>query len=361
MLSWVTRLFAKRRPSPTPTPAPTPRPARTASAPAVGKAPPVVPADPPPPAPVAAVCDPILVAAASGRVLAHFHKNQPGPESFPSSAARIIDVLHQREPDFNKLVHMLGQDAAITARLLQVASSARYGGDEVHSVRAAALKLGLRQVGEIALGVAGRSLFEPAARSQRALFPEKFDALFHGSMTSAFSAAALSLAARVGYSDRAFLAGMLHDIGKPVALQALAALHLAGQLDPRVVADGIDDVVERVHVQIGATMTQAWSLAEYLRVSAAQHHDAEVAAGPDRAELHLCRVVDGLAVARASGVMPETARSSAKVLGLDESRLRVAATEHADLAARVTTIFGVPDPAAAAADAHAPQPKRRAG
>src|SRR5262249_2371094 len=229
---------------------------------------------------------------------------------FPSSAARIIDVLHRREPDFNKLVHMLGQDAAITARLLQVASSARYGGDEVHSVRAAALKLGLRQVGEIALGVAGRSLFEPSARSQRALFPEKFDALFHGSMTSAFSAASLSLAARVGYSDRAFLAGMLHDIGKPVALQALAALHPAGQPGPRVVADGIDDVVERVHVQIGATMTQAWSLAEYLRVSAAQHHDAEVAPGAERVELHICRVIDGLSVARATGVMPATARAS---------------------------------------------------
>jgi HD-like signal output (HDOD) protein len=302
---------------------------------------------------VVPACDPILVAAAAGQVLAHFHRNQPGPESFPSSAARIIDVLHQREPDFNKLVHMLGQDAAITARLLQVASSARYGGDEVHSVRAAALKLGLRQVGEIALGVAGRSLFEPSARSQRALFPERFDALFHDSMTSAFSAASLSLAARVGYSDRAFLAGMLHDIGKPVALQAVAALHLAGQLDSRVVADGIDDVVERVHVQIGATMTQAWSLAEYLRVAAARHHDSETPAA-EHVELHLCRIVDGLSAAR-TGVMPETARTSAAALGLDESRLRVAATEHADLAARVTAIFGVPDPMARAASA-APSP-----
>jgi HD-like signal output (HDOD) protein len=306
-----------------------------------------------------AACPPELLSQAVTQVLDHFRANQPGPESFPSNASRIIDLIQQREPDFNKLVHAVGQDAGIASRLLQVANSALYGpGAEVQNVRSAAIRIGLREVGEIALGCAGRALFETEARYQYSLFPQRWDAMFHESMTAAFAAGSLSMRTRRGQPDCAFLAGMLHDVGKPIALRAVAALHLEGALDPLVLDLGITELLERVHVEIGATMMATWALPEYLQVAATLHHDLVVPAAA--VDLHLVRVVDALRHARA-GTLTEVGREhlykSAAVLQLSSAELRVAATEYAELAARVAQIFNVRDPYAASPRK---QPQRRA-
>src|SRR5262249_11023057 len=173
---------------------------------------------------------------------------------------------------------------------------------------------------------------------------ERWDALYHQSMTAAFACAAMSMSARVGQSDRAFLAGMLHDVGKPIALRSLAALHQAGRIDARVIEGGVDAVLERVHVRVGSSMTITWSLPEYLRAVAGQHHEEAPVGDP---ELHVVRVVDGLACERA-GALDDAGRAamafSARALRLDERRLRVAATELEGLAAKVSEIFKVTDP-----------------
>src|SRR5262249_47020265 len=169
MLSWLKRLFGKKDEAPVsaarvvPSPAPVSAPvaaAAPAAAPAVSAAAP------------RNLCPAELVDGAAAQALAHFHANRPGPESFPGHPTRILDALQERDPDFNKLVRIIGQDAAIAARLLQVANSAFYAtAEEAQSVRAAAMRIGLRQVGQIAMGFAGRSLFDADARSQYDLFP----------------------------------------------------------------------------------------------------------------------------------------------------------------------------------------------
>jgi HD-like signal output (HDOD) protein len=358
MFSWLKRVFSRRAPVSPPTDAPSPlaarRPQSAASAPPADEAFPVVASELP-----QGACPPELIDQAVTQVLDHFRANQPGPESFPSNATRIIDLIQQREPDFNKLVHAVGQDAAIASRLLQAANSSLYSpGPEVQNVRGAAIRLGLREVGEIALGCAGRALFETEARYQYSLFPQRWDAMFHESMTAAFAAGSLSMRTRRGQPDCAFLAGMLHDVGKPIALRAIAALHLEGALDPLVLDLGVTELLERVHVEIGATMMATWALPEYLQVATTLHHDLVVPA--DAPDLHLVRVVDALRHARA-GTLTELGRDqmykSAAVLKLTPAELRVAATEYAELAGRVATIFHVRDPYAAPAR---PTAQRRA-
>jgi HD-like signal output (HDOD) protein len=294
-------------------------------------------------------CAPAVIADAADRVLERCERERQGLGSFPDMATRIMDILAVPDPDFNRLVQALGHDMAITAKLLQVANSALYSrGESVENVRAAVIKIGLREVGQLAIGLAGRSLFETTSRAEHSLFPKIWDRLFHDSMTSAFSSGRLSLSARVGRSDSAFLVGMLHDIGKPIALRSLAALMLEGKLDRNVLDGGIEAVIEQVHVQVGTVVTAEWSLPGYLRAAAAHHHDVEV--GPDVPdEVHIVRVVDGIRALRAgeiSEAQRSVLRSSAAVLRLDHRMMRVCSTEQAELAQRVTEIFGVADPLA---------------
>jgi HD-like signal output (HDOD) protein len=340
-MGWLSNLVARRRQQPTETPAAAPRP--RASQPVTTFSQLVAQVA----LPAAPACAPEVVAAAAAQVLAHLEEDRSGFVSFPNMAARIMDILALPEPDFNRLVQALGQDVAITAKLLQVANSALHArGEVVETVRAAVVKLGLREVGQLAIGIAGRSLFETSSRVEYSLFPAAWERLFHDAMSAAFTAGKVSMSARVGRSDSAFLAGMLHDIGKPIALHALATLMLAGKLDRNVLDGGIDAVLERVHVQIGTAQTADWSLPDHLRAAAARHHDLELPAdAPD--EVHIVRVVDGLRALRAAAISEDerrVLRASAAALRLDHRMMRVLATEHAELARRVTELFGVADP-----------------
>ena len=303
------------------------------------------------PAPVAS--PPISGAEAEARVeqgvaalTEHFSSNPPRLGAFPGTAARIMQVFREDEPDFNRVVHELQQDAAVVTKLLNVANSAFFGGNggTVHDIRGAVLRIGMHDVAQIALGVAGQSLFEASSRSAFALLPTKWNELFHTSMSAAFATAWLSQVARVGRSDQAFLTGLLHDIGQPTALRALAQLVLENALD-RSVLEVADAVLERVHIDIGRSVTTLSGLPEYLCAAASLHHDAE--APPEHAELQLVRVIDGIAARRRAPLtqaQQDVMDRSAIAVSLDPRWIRVAVSEYENLASQVTRMFGVVDP-----------------
>jgi HD-like signal output (HDOD) protein len=307
---------------------------------------------PAPPAPVTAT-PPVSGPEAEARVeqavaalTAHLASNPPRLGAFPGTAARIMQVFREDEPDFNRVVHELQQDAAVVTKLLNVANSAFFGGNggTVHDIRGAVLRIGMHDVAQIALGVAGQSLFEPSSRSAFSLLPAKWNELFHTSMSAAFATSWLSQVARVGRSDQAFLTGLLHDIGQPTALHALAHLVLDNGLD-RGVLEVVDAVLERVHIEVGRSVTTLSGLPEYLCAAASLHHEAEVP--PEHAELQLVRVIDGIAVRRRAPLtqaQQEVLDRSAVAVSLDPRWIRVAVTEYENLAGQVTRMFGVADP-----------------
>ncbi|HTE49272.1 MAG TPA: HDOD domain-containing protein [Kofleriaceae bacterium] len=350
MVDWLRRLFRRMRP-----PALVP-PARVAVKTVKAGPAPASPSEPAgahvePGAEPAAVFSLILPAeridAAVAALRAHVASHPPRLGAFPGTAARILQVFKEVDPDYNRVVHELQQDAAVVTKLLNVANSAFFGGGpEVNDIRGAILRIGMRDVAQIAIGVAGHSLFEPSSRSAFSLMPHKWNELFHTSMSAAFAASWLSQVARVGRSDHAFLSGLLHDVGQPMALRALADLVIEGALE-RDVLDAAGEIIDRVHIELGRSVTTTDGLPEYLCAAASLHHDAEVPVGPEHAELHLVRIIDGIAAQRRGPMTPaqkDALDRSAAALSLDPRWTRIAVTEYETLAAQVTRMFGIADP-----------------
>jgi hypothetical protein len=118
----------------------------------------------------------------------------------------------------------------------------------------------------------------------------------------------------------------------------------------------VDEVLDRMHVELGKSVTTLSALPEYLCAAAALHHDAEVPVGPEHAEVHLVRIIDGIAAQRRGALTPQLKAGmdqSAAALSLDPRWTRVAVTEYETLAAQVTRMFGVADPFADQASAAA--------
>lgn len=229
------------------------------------------------------------------RVLGHFSRNHPDPTSFPALAVQIIDLLEEPDVDMARLLKAISPDPAISLNVLRVANSALYyRGSDVTEMRMAVMRIGLRGVGEIAAGVAGRSLFDVGLRVEYEIFGDRWAQLFRDTMAVAFGASQFAFEQHVGRADRAFLAGMFHDLGKSLALRSLAALAIAGEVETPLAGPVVDEVLERTHVEIGCAVHEIWGLPPHLRDICRRHHDPEVPGDPDSMEIHILRMVEGV-------------------------------------------------------------------
>lgn len=278
------------------------------------------------------------------RVLEHFRKNRPGPASAPSLSLRLLNLVASQHAEVGEMVRLVSADAALTAGVLTVANSAVYRGvDEIDTVRAAVVRLGLDEVARVAGAVSARSLFNPRLKAELATHGARFSALFHRALTVATGAAMLTLGRRDGRSDRAYLGGILFDVGKSVALRSLAALEGAAEglaADPA----RVDRVLEQVHLEVGGECHQEWNLPRYLTVIAVRHHDREIPADPDFVDLHAVRLCGALLDLRLPALAHRAAREvpqSATALGLGPPAVRALDAELRRAAARAGTAFGI--------------------
>jgi HD-like signal output (HDOD) protein len=133
--------------------------------------------------------------------------------SLPSSPAVLNPLLELlRSPsekiDLKKVVQLVSYDETIAAQCLRMANSALYGrAKETESVRAAVLSLGIQRVEDILLTCCLHRL------SKGAKWGGDPSAFWRHSLGCA--AVTNELALRIGYPDpdRAYLAGLLHDLG----------------------------------------------------------------------------------------------------------------------------------------------------
>ena len=228
-------------------------------------------------------------------LLAHCHANLPSPISFPALAVQVIDLLEQRDPEMSELANIIGQDPAISVHVIRVANSALFHRDsEVQDLRSAVLRIGTRNVAEIAMGVAGRSLFDVSLRAEYELFEDRWRELFLSTMTIAFCASQFAYEENLGRANRAFLVGMFHNLGISIALRSLATLQMSGRLPAGISPDLIDKVLDCVHIQVGCAVHAIWSLPHYLTECCSQQHDPDIPALEEKAELHVLRLASGL-------------------------------------------------------------------
>jgi len=289
------------------------------------------------------------------RILEHCRRHRLGPSSAPTMSLRILTLVASPSAEVSEMARLISADPALSAGVLTVANSVAYRGlDEIETVREAVTRLGLDEVGRVAGALSAKSLFSPQARLGLQAFGPRFAELYHRSISIATAAAALAMRARAR-SDRAYLGGLLHDVGRTVALRAVSDLSRAGALglepgDPR-----LERAIDRVHVEVGAELHQEWSLPQYLTVLAVRHHDEAVPAGPEFVDLHVVRLAAAVHDVRAEG--PGAWRAareilqSAGTLRLDPNGVRALAADLRQAEEKVRSTFGLEGAA---------QPPRRA-
>jgi len=93
--------------------------------------------------------------------------------------------------------------------------------------------------------------------------------------------------------EAAFLCGLLHDVGRPVLIQALSELQ--DQLGVEAEADDIFAACDDLHEELGATLIESWGLPAMFSEPVRYHHNPENAPERTRYGAMMTRLADDLA------------------------------------------------------------------
>ncbi len=185
--------------------------------------------------------------------------------TLPEVALRVRDVVDDEDANASQIADIIAQDAALSARLLQVANSPLYRGrQEIDRLSMVIARLGSKLVRNLVTSQVMKQMFQ----ATNDMVDQRLRAVWEHSVQVAAISRALASRAPGIEPDQAMLAGLLHDIG------ILPILYRAEERDELLDTPGLlDHLIETLHTRIGGAILKHWKFPEALVAVAAEHED----------------------------------------------------------------------------------------
>jgi len=176
------------------------------------------------------------------------------------------------DADIDRIAQTIKLDVSVTSDVIKLANSAGFiTGQRVEDINRAVMKIGLKNLKFILLASNARKIMESRYN--------KFKEIWEHCNRVAFYARQIALKFKLpgGVADNAYIAGLLHDLGKVILL--------AVDMDSvRKIAEIVNDrniitttVMEELsigisHAEIGLLVSEKWNFPEFLAQIIRHHH-----------------------------------------------------------------------------------------
>jgi HD-like signal output (HDOD) protein len=192
--------------------------------------------------------------------------------ALPQTTARLLDKLEAPQVEAEDLLAIIEKDPALTANLLKLCNSAYYGRRrEVGCVREALDMLGSRTVVTLAFATSMGKVMSGDLCAYGLAGQEMWR---HALATGLCASGIAAVCDRQALRDRAFTAGLVHDIGK-LLLNRLLSRRL--EWSPLSTEEESLVEIERQalgfdHAEAGGALAESWHFPEMLVVAIRHHH-----------------------------------------------------------------------------------------
>ena len=186
----------------------------------------------------------------------------------PRAAVEVQELI-ARDADLSSIVRAIEREPTVAAALVKYANAAIYAGlRDVTDLQQAVARLGLNQVRETVVSLSAKAAFKADNPAQA----KYYATIWKHSLTTAVAARRLAEFVSAP-KETAFLAGLLHDIGRICVLRGITTLR---KRDPKgfVLPDNtIAEFTDALHCPMGEVLCQAWNIPAELSDAIKRHHD----------------------------------------------------------------------------------------
>lgn len=263
--------------------------------------------------------------------------------AMPQVLLQLIDACHEEEIDLHLIGKLVAKDSALAGKILQLANSAFIGARSAFiDIQQAVIYLGANTIKNIAISVSVQQVF----RNVRGNGSLAIDRFWYHSYSCAVLAEKIAQAVGSTGKAEAYLAGLLHDLGKLILWVAFKRDY-AKLLDSTAETCGTDFLTKEKlkldvdHCEAGAWLAESWRLPSFFSDAIRFHHHPVTSL---HEALPLVRVVH-LANLLSHNSDPELCRNIAKrFFGLNKSQLDVIIKEGNEQLEEVLQELGIKSP-----------------
>jgi HD-like signal output (HDOD) protein len=193
---------------------------------------------------------------------------------FHPIALKIVHLLADENFAIDDLVATANDDQVLAGQILKMANSHVYSGRvKVETIRDAIIRLGAYHVSNLAMAASQAALHVSTNDFVNTIMHELW---FH-SHACAFGCRWICMNA--GYrnlAEQAYLAGLVHDVGKLHLLKALERLTNAGLAQAALERGLLLEIFDEMHVDQGLRLMEHWNMPPVYRTVAARHHQKDI-------------------------------------------------------------------------------------
>lgn len=186
--------------------------------------------------------------------------------SLPEVALKVRDTLDDPDANTKAVATVISTDAALSAKLIQVANSPLLRGSKhIDSVDMAVTRMGNTTVRNTVNSLIVQQIFQPTTDVTDKLFRTFWE---HSTEVAAISQALAGMARLK--ADQGMFAGLVHDIG------ALPIIKYAEDI-PELLENEVvlKEIISDIHTTVGTALLSKWEFPQDIINVAAKHEDLE--------------------------------------------------------------------------------------
>jgi HD-like signal output (HDOD) protein len=198
----------------------------------------------------------------------------------PTIVTRALEMLSDPGVSIKDVEKLIGKDQSLVSKLIKISNSALYGGlNRVESLQQALTRLGAKTTKSLVLSASMQTYFIKSNPGMQTWGQSLWQHAAECGM------AARRIAVAAGYDDpeKAFVGGVLHDIGKLVLL--LVGVDSYRQVQNLKKREALSDhaaemkLIGTDHMQIGELLMEKWKMPDSAKACVKFHHHVEKAGG----------------------------------------------------------------------------------
>ena len=256
--------------------------------------------------------------------------------SLPEVCIRVNEMMDDPVVNATDIGKVISQDTSLTARLLKIVNSAFYGFQaRIETVSRAVTVIGLRELRGLVLAASAVESFSKLPNDVLNLVN-----FWRHSVYCGVIAQLLAQKCNVLHSERLFIAGLLHDIGKLVITNKMVkeSREVIQRVDKKKIFDfdAEQAILGFDHAEVGGELLKEWNMPESLYSSVMYHHRPSASMEPT-IEICIIHIANIMTIMAEHGV-----NENDKVPPIDELAFKMTGLSEADfdpIFARAGTVF----------------------